>query len=117
MCSWSGVKSTQRSIFACPSTDFPLQNKLGPSRKLTLDQEFLMVMMRLRLDLLIKDLAFRFSVSDSRVTQTLIAWIKLLSKQLSCLIIWPKGSNISHVAVLKGYIPIHVVSSIARRYL
>ena len=42
------------------------------SRKLSLQQEFLLTMMRLRLGLLTDDLAFRFQVSDGKISQTLI---------------------------------------------
>ena len=107
MCYWEGVKSKAERekrkgslekmapAFGGQMPDCtPLLTKRGPSRKLTLEQEFLMVMMRLRLDLLTKDLAFRFGVADSRVTQTLITWVKLMSKQLGCLIIWPSRGQI-----------------------
>ncbi|CAB3991527.1 THAP domain-containing 11, partial [Paramuricea clavata] len=64
-------------------------NKPGPQRKTTLEQEFLLTVMRLRLGLLIKDLAFRFQISTTRVSQIWITWVKLLSKELRHLIIWP----------------------------
>ena len=67
----------------------PPINRKGPARKLSLEQEFLMTMMRLRLGLLHEDLAWRFCVSSPRVTQIIVTWIKLLSEELSCLIIWP----------------------------
>ena len=72
----------------------PPINRKGPTRKLSLEQEFLLTMMRLRLGLLHEDLAWRFCVSSSRVTQIIETWIKLLSKELSCLIIWPSKSQI-----------------------
>ena len=37
-------------------------------------------MMRLRLELLVDDLAFRFKTSNTRVSQIWITWIKLLSR-------------------------------------
>ena len=63
--------------------------KPGPSRKLSLEQEFLMTMMRLRLGILTEDIAFRFQVSPGKVSQILITWIKLLSKESACLIVLP----------------------------
>eukprot|EP00112_Aurelia_sp_Birch-Aquarium-sp1_P018551 Seg444.8 transcript_id=Seg444.8/GoldUCD/mRNA.D3Y31 product="hypothetical protein" protein_id=Seg444.8/GoldUCD/D3Y31 len=72
----------------------PPINRKGPARKLSLEQEFLMTMMRLRLGFLHEDLAWRFCVSSSRVTQIIVTWIKLLSKELSCLIIWPSKGQI-----------------------
>ena len=42
-------------------------SRRGPNKKLTLEQEFLMIMMRLRLGLLVDDLAFRFKTSNTSV--------------------------------------------------
>ena len=99
---WDGSKKTLRlkkgpseldNLLSSPEYDV-LPLKPGPSRKITLEQEFLMVMMRLRLGLLIEDLAFRFCVSSGKVSQITITWIKLLAKELSVLIIWPSRSRI-----------------------
>jgi hypothetical protein len=46
-------------------------------------------MMRLRLGLLVHDLACRFQISDSLVSFILITWIKLMKLELSHLIVWP----------------------------
>ena len=40
----------------------------GPTRKLTLEQELLLVLMKLRLDLMQADLAFRFKISKGKVS-------------------------------------------------
>ena len=72
----------------------PPLGKRGPERKLSLEQEYLLVLMRLRLGLLIKDIAFSFQVSSTRVSQIWITWIKLLSKELSYLIIWPSKGQV-----------------------
>ena len=81
MTDWDGIKKMQSGI-KIKSANEKFQNlldseeinikdnfeiesqKAGPSRKLGLDQEFLMVMMKLRLGLLTNDLAFRFQVSQ-----------------------------------------------------
>ena len=55
-------------------------SKPGPERKLSLQQEFLLVLMKLRLGLMVKDLAFRFQVSPGKVSQIFITWIEFLSK-------------------------------------
>ena len=69
-------------------------NRKGPERKLSLEQEYLLVLVRLRLGLFVKDLAFRFQTSATRVSQIWITWIKLLSKELRNLIIWPSKGQI-----------------------
>ena len=51
--------------------------------------------MRLRLGLLVKDLGFRFQISSTRVSQIWITWIKLLSNELRCLIIWPSKGQVA----------------------
>ena len=53
--------------------------KPGPHRRLELVDEFLMVMMRLRLDLLETDLAQRFGVSDTQVSRILSHWLPCLA--------------------------------------
>lgn len=77
----------------CEGEVLPI-NRRGPDRKLTYEQEYLLVLMRLRLGLLVKDLGFRFQVSSARVSQIWITWIKLLSKELRHLIIWPSKGQI-----------------------
>ena len=85
--------------------DIPVSRR-GPDTKLTLEQEFLMTMMRLRLGLLVDDLAFRFKTSNARIFQIWIKWIKLLSKELRYLIIWPSKGQIFATLpdVLKNHI-------------
>ena len=62
----------------------------GPERKLRLEQEFSLTLMKLRLALLTIDLGFRFHVSATTVNSIFITWIKLMSKELtSVLIVWP----------------------------
>lgn len=51
--------------------------------------EFLLVMMRLRLGLLERELADRFCVSTSTVSRTLITWYSVLADHLKHLIAWP----------------------------
>ena len=63
--------------------------KPGPSRKLKLVLELLLVMMRLRLGLLVHDLACLFQITDSLVSSIFITWIKLMTLELSHLIVWP----------------------------
>ena len=104
---WDGTRKTLAdssyatrldSILSSTDIDRSLLNysesRPGPARKLTLEQEFLLVLMQLRLDLMQADLAFRFKISTGKVSQIFITWIKLLSKQLSVLIIWPSRQQV-----------------------
>ena len=107
---WDGQKKTLRlrkrassvelanALLTSPDYDLdPLLlpiNKSGPSRKLSLEQELLLTLMKLRLNLLNDDLAFRFKISSGKVSQIFITWIKLMSKELSVLIIWPSRQQI-----------------------
>jgi len=105
---WSGSKYTSRVRKRASTVEtaeafrlstgvgdelYPIK-KSGPERKLSLEQEFLVVMMKLRLSLLVDDLAFRFGVSSGRISQIVITWVKLLSKELEPLLIWPSRNKI-----------------------
>lgn len=67
---WEGPKYTKApSVQNSASTLEGMEltkKKPGPSRKLSLTQEFLMTMMKLRLGLLNDDLAFRFRISSRK---------------------------------------------------
>ena len=84
----------------------PPSVKRGPSRKLSLEQEFLITLMKLRLGLLEDDLAFRFKVSQSLVSAILSTWLRFLAKELSWMIIWPS----------KGQVKLHLPDSFKRLY-
>ena len=68
--------------------------KPGPKRKLSHRDEMLLTLMKLRLDLLEDDMAFRFNISTSLVSQILSTWIPLLGKELSGLIYWPTREEV-----------------------
>ena len=88
---WRGPKQTDKET-PLSSARTPFQqfagvgSRSGPARKLSLQQEFLLCLMRLRLALLVEDLAYRFQVSSTTVSSTFITWIKLMSKELSFLL-------------------------------
>ncbi|XP_022111667.1 uncharacterized protein LOC110990892 [Acanthaster planci] len=68
--------------------------KPGPKRSLALENEFLMTLMKLRLNLREEDLAFRFGVSQSTVSQVISTWVPFLDKELQPLIYWPSEEEI-----------------------
>ena len=80
---WKGLSNTAKDLTS------PRNKANVRLRKLSLEQEFLLTMMRLRLGLLIDDLAFRFKISSSLASCIFTTWIKLMSKELKWLIDWP----------------------------
>ena len=64
-------------------------SRLGRPRKLTTFQEFVLVLMKLRLDLFNRDLAHRFGVSLTSVSVIFRTWIWFLRAELECLIRLP----------------------------
>ncbi|KAK3922032.1 Protein ALP1-like [Frankliniella fusca] len=61
---------------------------------LSLFQEFVLVMMRLRLNLLEDDLADRFDISQGTVSKILDKWIPVMAKCLEGLIVWPSRETL-----------------------
>ena len=106
---WRCGKQTTKEAPQPPS---PFQLATGftkgrpePERKLRLEQEFLLTLMKLRLALLTIDLGFRFHVSAITVSSIFITWIKLMSKELSVLIVWPSRQQVKkshHVSSCYG---------------
>ena len=95
---WLGGKQTMKEAPQPPSpfelaTGFA-KGRPGPDRKLNLKQEFLLTPMKLRLVLLTIDLGFRFHVLATTVSSIFITWIKLMSKELSVLIVWPSRPQV-----------------------
>lgn len=62
----------------------------GRRRTLRLQDEFFMVMMRLRLGLLLEDLAQRFKISKSTCSKIVSRWINYMDVKLSFLLHWPE---------------------------
>ena len=92
---WRGGKQTTKESPQPPSpfelaTGF-VKGKPGPERKLRLEQEFLLTLMKVRLALLTIDLGFGFHV---QLPLSVVFWVKYLSKELSVLIVWTSRQQI-----------------------
>ena len=86
-----GVKSTRK-----PSSKFiksNLNQKERPACKLTRYDEFLITLMKIRLELLNEDIADRFKFSRTLISQIFSTWVRATVKVLSCMIkVWDLGT-------------------------
>ena len=57
--------------------------------KLTQFQEYMVTLMKLRLDTPLKDLAYHFDVCSSTVSRIMLKWLTILDTRLQDLIFWP----------------------------
>ena len=63
--------------------------KPGPTRKLTTEDELLLVLTRLRVGMLEQDLAVRFELSQSHVSRIITTWINAMYHRFKEIDIWP----------------------------
>ena len=80
--------SILRKVFELALKVLPTSRVHG-NRVLDNFSEFLMTLMKLRLNLKNKDLAYRFGVCESVVTHTVHKWLNILYMALKFLIRWP----------------------------
>ena len=62
--------------------------------KLTRFQEFVLALIKLRLDLPFKDLAYRFGLSVSTISRIFSKWLTIMDGRLSSLIVWPDRDSL-----------------------
>ena len=65
------------------------QTKCGRARSMSPEQELFLVLVRLRLGLLLQDIAHRFNISITQVSRVFKTWIVFLHQRLRALPIWP----------------------------
>lgn len=87
LCDNLGVPINNLQYWGRPRT-FPDGNKRGPPRKLYPHDELLLTLMRLRLALLEEDLAFRFGICQSLVSQLINTWTAVLYNRLAVNTNW-----------------------------
>lgn len=82
---WNGPLKSNRKGRKFKTTP----KKFGPKRVLSEKDEFLLTLMKLRLGSTSADLAQRFGVSLTTVSNCFTTWIKILAKELECLVYNP----------------------------
>ena len=88
------------SLIYCDSTanienkSKPSCLKRGPQRRLTAEEEFFLLLVRLRNAFPIQDLSIRFGISTSHVSRILITWIDFLHAQFRKLPIWASKQTV-----------------------
>ena len=70
------------------------------SKSLSLFQEFIMVIRKLRLNVPLQDLAYRFGVSLSTVSRAFSTWLTVMDIRLSPIIRWPERDDLWHTMPL-----------------
>lgn len=83
----------------------------SPRSKLSKWQEFIMVMMRLRLNMSIQDIGYRFDVSTSSVSRIFHKWIDVMYIRLAFLIRWPDREE------LRKTMPIEFLKNFGNRVI
>ena len=68
--------------------------KTGPKRSLSEEQEFFLVLVRLRVGLLEEGIAYRAGVSTSHFSRVWITWLDFLHCKFRAYPIWPSKSAI-----------------------
>lgn len=93
----SGSTELTEALLSSPDVKFNKITLLKPGRKskLTVEQELFLVLKKLRVAIVVEDLAFLKKVSPGKVWQIFILWITLMSKELSVPVIWPSSSQIN----------------------
>ena len=66
------------------------------SQLLTPFQEFVLTLMKLKLNMPLEDLAYRFNVSVSTISRVFLAWMVTMDTRLSPLIKWPDREDLWH---------------------
>ena len=73
-----------------------LQSHVHVSARSTLSkwQQFILVLMKLRLDLPVQDLAYRFGISTSTVSRIFLLWIDNIYTLLESTLVWPQREDL-----------------------
>ena len=76
-------------LLSCSSPTLAVKSHTTTNVRLCDADHLLLTLMRLRLGLLVQDLAYRFGISESTVSDIFLAWIDAMYCSLKFLIKWP----------------------------
>ena len=82
---YTGLPNNELFLWVLSSPD----EKIFKSSKLSKEEQLLLVLMKLKLSLLLTDLAFRFGLELCDVNRIYSKWVRALSRAMKFLIIWP----------------------------
>lgn len=63
-------------------------------------QEYLLVLIRLQLNIPLQDLAYRFKVSVLTASRVFYRWMDVMREMLDYLIVWPEGESLQKTVPL-----------------
>ncbi|XP_065055091.1 uncharacterized protein LOC135683687 [Rhopilema esculentum] len=101
---WRGTKSTNTSTDQEQEQNLT-SKKRGPKRRLSQLDEFLFVLMRLKVGLFLSDLADRFGISVGHASKIFTTWINFLFHELPLLFPYPSKDLVASMlpAEFKNY--------------
>ena len=96
---WQFLKPSPTDVISRRSAEKEAEGRLncpGAGRKpsLTMEDELLLTLMRLRLGRLEKDLAYQFGVTESCISRIIVKWLNFLYLRLGLIPIWPDWEDV-----------------------
>ena len=96
---WSDLQPSAENILSKRSAEKEAQGRLncpgqGRPSVLTLEDELLMTLMRLRLGRMEQELAFVFEVDKSTVCRIFVKWINFMYLRLGDICLWPSAASV-----------------------
>ena len=92
--------SVLNALFENLTEDLKLPNVITSAKKSVFEQ-FVLVLMKLRLNLGDQELVYRFQITQSTVSRYCDRWMDVLYTSLSCLVTWPEREELMKTMSIK----------------